>query len=171
VSKIERYPSDPTVLDVLVARGVHAAGHKAVRDLWPEGGPWTGEGELEQAVPVTVVLAALLERHRALLDVLKVERSRSRAAVIRVEALVDAAQTVLADLPAQAERGEFPDQPDAAVVCRLGQVPPGWMFRDGWEEPDVWHLRTDDDRSYEGSWVEARPADARDLLLSTEETG
>jgi hypothetical protein len=54
--------------------------------------------------------------------------------------------------------------PPAAVpvegtqITRLGDVPVGWLFRDGWEEPGEWTVRTDDDRSYEGALVECRPS-------------
>lgn len=58
---------------------------------------------------------------------------------------------------------------DGALIVRLGDVPVGWLFRDGWEEPGTWTVRVDDDRSYEGALVECRPSDERDVILETEE--
>lgn len=46
---------------------------------------------------------------------------------------------------------------DGAIIARLGDVPLGWLYRDGWEEPGIWNVREDDDRSYEGALVECRP--------------
>ena len=46
---------------------------------------------------------------------------------------------------------------DGAMIVRLGDVPVGWLYRDGWEEPGEWTVRADDDRSYEGALVECRP--------------
>jgi hypothetical protein len=47
--------------------------------------------------------------------------------------------------------------PEGAIFARLGDVPVGWLIRDGWEEPGEWKTRLDDDRSYEGAVVECRP--------------
>lgn len=54
---------------------------------------------------------------------------------------------------------------DGAQITRLGEVPVGWLYREGWEPEDEWKVRTDDDRSYEGALVECRPPDGRDLIF------
>lgn len=58
---------------------------------------------------------------------------------------------------------------DGALICRLGDVPVGWLYREGWEAPGEWKVRLDDDRSYEGALVECRPPDARDVIFDQPE--